>query len=292
MVALTRRKQTNGAARASRIAIRNAEPTSTGATRSRAAVEREFRRLERLCETLRESAEASQAAHGELLKNISHDIRNPLSTIIMSARMLERTITAGERSRHYLDTITRAAEELNDMLDDVSDARRIDAGILVLERTANEVRPMLEQALHAARVPAEVRGVTVSLKIEEGTPPVLVDRERITKVIANFVINAVKFTPKQGQVQVRAESENDAVLFSVTDTGPGIPVDEQPMVFTNGVAGSRKVQGAGLAFYVAKRIIEEHRGCLWLESEVGHGTTFFFTLPAVDSEDESEESHH
>lgn len=290
MVALTRRKQTNGAARASRIAIRSAEPASPGATRSRAAVEREVRRLERLCETLREGAEASQEAHGELLKNISHDIRNPLSTIIMSARMLERTMPAGERNRHYVDTITRAADELNDMLDDVSDARRIDAGILVLERSPHEVGPMLEQALQAARVPAELRGVTISIKVEEGTPPVPVDRERITKVLSNFVINAVKFTPKQGQVRVRVEPEDDAVLFSINDTGPGIPLEEQPMVFTNGVAGSRKVQGAGLPFYVAKRIIESHRGCLWLESEMGQGTTFFFTLPAEGSEDESEES--
>lgn len=290
MVALTRRKQTNGAARASRIAIRSAEPTSPGTTRSRAAIEREFRRLERLCETLREGAEASQAAHGELLKNISHDIRNPLSTIIMSARMLERTIPTGERTRHYVETITRAAEELNDMLDDVSDARRIDAGILVLERAPHEVGPILEKALRGARAPAEARGVTISLKIEEGTPPVLVDHERVTKVLSNLVLNSVKFTPKQGQVHVRAEPEDDAVLFSIADTGPGIPLDEQPMVFTNGVAGSRKVQGAGLPFYVAKRIVEAHGGCLWFESEMGNGTTFFFTLPTANSEDESEGS--
>jgi signal transduction histidine kinase len=285
MVALTRRKQTNGSARASRIAIRSAEPASPGATRPRAAFEREHRRLERLCESLREGAEASQAAHGELLKNISHDIRNPLSTIIMSARMLERTIPPGERPRHYVDTIMRAAEELNDMLDDVSDARRIDAGIFAIERTTTDVGPMLAQALRAARAAAETRSVTISLELEEGTPAVLVDRERVTKVLSTFVINAVKFTPKQGQVRVRAEPEDDAVLFSISDTGPGIPVDEQPMAFTNGVAGSRKVQGAGLAFYVAKRIIEAHRGCLWLESEPGHGTTFFFTLPADERED-------
>jgi signal transduction histidine kinase len=134
MVAVTRRKQINGGPRTSRIAMRVPDSGERGSARSRATFEREFRRLERLCDSLRQGAEEAQVAQSELLKTLSHDLRNPLSVILVSTRMLARAVAPEQPGRRHVDAITRAAEEMNHMLQDFSDAGRIDAGIFAVER--------------------------------------------------------------------------------------------------------------------------------------------------------------
>jgi signal transduction histidine kinase len=282
MVALTRRKQINGGPRTSRITMRPPEGVERSSGRSRSGFERELHRLERLCETLREGAEKADLAQAELLKTLSHDLRNPLSVILVSTPMLARAIPPDQSSRRYVNAITRAAEEMNHMLQDFADAGMLETGRLVVERAPLEVGPMIEQALNSARLLAEPKGVRISSEIPEDTPAVLGDRERIVKVLSNLMSSAIRFTPKNGAITVRAEPDDDATLFSVADTGPGIPLEHRELVFTRPTGARRPiVQGAGLAFYVVKGVVEAHGGRVWVESEVGRGSSFFFTLPTT-----------
>jgi signal transduction histidine kinase len=282
MVAATRRKQVAGSSRTSRITRRPTDGSDRSSGRSREAFERELRRLERRCESLREGAEEAQFAQADRLKTLSHDLRNPLNLIMLSTQMLARAIAPDHAGRHYINKITRGAEEMTHILEDFSDARLIDSGRFIVKRASQEVGPMIEQALGFARPHAESKGIQLSMEIAKDTPAVIGDRDRIVRVLSNMVKNAIWLSPKNGAITVRAQPDEDAALFSVTDTGAGIPREKRQLVFTCPVGQQGPVvQGAGIAFYVAKGVIEAHGGRVWFESEVGRGSTFFFTVPTT-----------
>lgn len=287
MVALTRRKQAPQASRkTSRITTRSADAIDPAGARNRGSFERELRQLKRLCESLREGAEEAQITQTDRLQATLHDLRNPLSAIMMSAQLLARSLAREHPSFRNVDAITRAAEELNRILDDLSDAGRLDTGRLSLDLEPMELAPLLKHAVESLKADADRRAVQVSVEIDEDTPAVVADPARISRIITTLVASAIRFSPKSGRVAVRVELEDDSALFSVTDSGPGISEDQQARLFTRPVEKRRPViQGVGLAFYVAKRLIEAHGGRVWVESEVGQGTTFFFTLPAGDGEE-------
>lgn len=282
MVAVTRRKQVNGGPRTSRITMRPTEGGDRGSGRSRAPFEREMRRLERLCETLREGTEKADLAQTELLQAFSHDLRNQLTLILMSTQLMARAIAPDQPTRRHVSAIMRAAEEMDHLLRDLADARMIDSGRFVVERTSQEIGPMIEQALGSARPFAEAKGVQISIDLVKGTPAVIGDRERIIKVLSTLVSNAIQFSPKNGTITVRAEPQEGAARFAVIDSGPGIPREKRGFVFTLPLGTKRPlIQGAGLACYVTKGVIEAHGGRVWFESEPGRGSTFFFTLPTT-----------
>jgi signal transduction histidine kinase len=262
--------------------MRPTEGGDRGSGRSRSAFERELRRLERLCDTLREGAKKAEFVQAELFRSLSHDLRQQVTLILLSAPTLARTIGPDHPSRRQLNHITRAAEEMAHLLGDFADASMIDSGSFVVERTPQEVGPMIEQAFGSAQSLAESTGVQISIEVVPDTPAVLGDRERIVKVLSSLMSNAIRFSPKNGTITVRAEPEDDAALFSITDNGRGISSEQREFVFTRPVGPRRAmIQGAGLACYVAKGVVEAHGGRVWFESEVGHGSTFFFTLPTT-----------
>ena len=164
-----------------------------------------------------------------------------------------------------------------DMVDMVS----IEAGKLSLELQPQSVGELLNEAMELAEPLGRQRGVEVELRPQEGPPQVKCDRQRILQVLSNLLCNALKFTPAGGRVVLSAFPRDGQLVFSVSDTGPGLKPEQLPHVFDRywRAAEARGTTGLGLGLAIVKGIIQGHGGRVWVESQLGHGSTFLFALP-------------
>jgi signal transduction histidine kinase len=271
--------------RRSATARRTKDATSA---RTPLALERQLRRLERSCEALREATDRAELAQRQLLSVMSHDVRNPLSVILISARMLLRGLDKAPDAstpRRPIEAIERAAEEINNLIQDLLDATSIEAGSLTVLFEPHDASALIAQAVEQLEPLATQKQLTLTCRIGEPSehlPPVLGDRERILQAISSVVANAFRFTVKGGTVTLGLDVHDDEAHFSIADTGPGIAPEERPLLFARQrPAGARIGQGTGLSMFVAKGIVEAHGGTMWAESELGRGSTFHFTLPVA-----------
>jgi signal transduction histidine kinase len=221
------------------------------------------------------------ATSQELMADISHDLRNPVHAIGLVTSLLRTTVAAADQQR--LDAIEHATERITKMLDDIAYNQPFDRGAIVLSRTGWTGEELLRDAIEMFRPVAYEHGISLHSELDAvGT--LYADRERVLRVLSNLIGNAVKFVGAGGAVTVRMRKCDGSVRFEVADTGPGIPASEQPVVFdryyqrrssrSSGESGS-----FGLGLSIAKRLVEAHRGQIGVESEVGHGATFWFSLP-------------
>jgi signal transduction histidine kinase len=151
-----------------------------------------------------------------------------------------------------------------------------------VELAPREVDPVVREALEMCRPLTLEKGLASSGGVAPGTPPILADHHRIQQVLANLLGNAIKFSPPGGRISLRAEAAGGEVRFSVSDTGAGVPPDHHDAIFDIYWQGRRGRQmGAGLGLAIAKAIVEAHGGRIWVESELGKGSTFHFTVPAA-----------
>jgi PAS domain S-box-containing protein len=238
----------------------------------------------RLHQETREAARARE----DLLAIVSHDLRNPLGVVMMSAAILQRTNGTdkqAEQSRKQAEKIQRAVERMNSLIGNLLDATRIQAGRFPVESKPLDICHLVGESLDMLRELAVPKSIQLTREFEPGLPPVSVDRERILQVLSNLVGNALKFTPEHGSIRVRVMKGDDHVMLSVADTGSGIPEEYVPHLFERYWKGKRDGRtGTGLGLYIAKGIVEAHNGRIWLESRLGVGTTFYFTLPLVTDE--------
>jgi PAS domain S-box-containing protein len=221
----------------------------------------------------------------EFLANMSHELRTPLHTIIGFSELLAEE-TKGPLNvdqKRYMGHIQKDSQHLLALINEVLDLSKIEAGKLQLNRDAVDIAAVLDEVLASIRPRALERSLAI-----EAAPgsPVLVDadRLRVKQILYNLVSNAVKFTPNGGRIRVEIESANGFAQISVTDTGIGIPIEEQGVIFDAfhqvGTAASGGMrEGTGLGLPITKRLVEEHGGRIWLESEPGKGSRFSFTIP-------------
>lgn len=228
-------------------------------------------------------ARAATNARDEMLAIVSHDLRNPLHTIGMSAQlMLEALPDAQSPSplRRQAGVIRRSAQRANRLIADLLDVRRIETGRLAVERAAVDVRVLLDDIDEMFGAEAAERHVTLAREMPGEMVNVFADRERILQLFTNLVGNALKFTPAGGSVTVSAAPTESGVRFRVRDTGPGIPPEQLPYLFDRYWQARRNDRrGVGLGLAIAKGIAEVHGSTLDASSEVGSGTEFSFTLP-------------
>jgi signal transduction histidine kinase len=226
--------------------------------------------------------ESQQAvrAREEVLAIVSHDLRNPLSGIMLGASLLEMS-ELGEDDRQQVETILVSAKRMNRLIADLLDITRLEGGKrLPIEAERVEPRQLLDETAELFVAVAAAQSVTVQTQPVDGVPPVEADRHRVMQVLSNLVGNALKFTPEGGMVTVRAEERDGEVLFTVADTGPGIPKENLSDIFSPYWQAKRAERlGAGLGLPIAKGVVEAHGGRIWVESEPGDGTRFYFTLP-------------
>ena len=229
----------------------------------------------------REAQRASEA-RDQVLGVVSHDLRNPISAIVMCASALADTPPGETKTREsLLTTIKQSTEWMNRLIQDLLDVASIEAGRLSLERDRETVATLLGDALRMFEIEAAQRNVQLAAESSADLPTINVDASRIVQVLGNLLRNALKFTPDGGRITVRAASSGREVVFAVSDTGPGIPAADQPFVFDRYWHARRtaKKRGTGLGLSIARGIVQAHGGRMWLESEPGRGTTFFFTIP-------------
>lgn len=250
----------------------------------RRKLERERARLADAEHTARLEAEAATRARDEMLRVVSHDLRNPLTGVVMGLKMLRFQLEPDHSGHEILEGIELAAERQGRLIRDLTDVVSIEAGRLSIERRPRHVAALLRAAIRPFEQVARARQITLEREVDEGLPPVSVDRDRIIQVLSNLLDNALRVSPPGGRVRVEAAAHGDRLRIIVRDTGPGIPEDERELVFERfwrGSAGGGSA-GSGLGLAIARGIVESHGGEIGVDSEPGAGSTFHFSLPLAD----------
>lgn len=228
----------------------------------------------------RESQQAVRARE-EVLAIVSHDLRNPLNAVTLGTSLLQTSETLSPDDREQLDTIALSARRMNRLIADLLDVTRLEGGKrLPIEPASVSPVDMLREAEELFRAQANVASVSIIFDADSSLPPVHADRHRVLQVLSNLIGNSMKFTPAGGSITTGAHVHKQEVLFSIRDTGPGIPAENLHDIFSPYWQAKRTERmGAGLGLPIAKGIVEAHGGRIWVESKPGDGTQFYFTLP-------------
>jgi signal transduction histidine kinase len=232
--------------------------------------------------------EAASRHKSEFLANMSHELRTPLNAIIGFSQVLadEMVGSVNEKQAEYLDDIISSGNHLLSLINDVLDLSKVEAGQVELEVHPFSLREALERGVVMVRERATEDGVRVAFAADPEVDVVDGDERRIKQVIFNLLSNAVKFTPAGGEVDVSAMRMNGEIRVSVADTGPGVAPEDRERIFEEFQQSETGVglrEGTGLGLALSKRFVELHGGRIWLESELGRGSTFTFALPAGSS---------
>jgi signal transduction histidine kinase len=228
--------------------------------------------------------EVASRHKSEFLANMSHELRTPLNAIIGFSQVLRQRLFGplNEKQEEYLDDILASGNHLLTLINDVLDLSKVEAGQVELEVATFSLREALERGVVMVRERATKNGVLLSLELAADVDLVDGDERRVQQVVFNLLSNAVKFTPRGGSVVVASAREDGEVLVSVTDTGPGVAAADQERIFEEFQqtdVGVLQREGTGLGLALSKRLVELHRGRIWVESQSGHGSRFVFTLP-------------
>jgi signal transduction histidine kinase len=221
-------------------------------------------------------------ARDEVLAVVSHDLRNPVGTIFSAASLLLSLDPAPEKRREHLLAVKRSAERLNRLIDDLLDVARLEVGSLPVHPGPFHTERLVQEVLEAHKRRAVDRGLSLSATVPDLVPPAWGDRHRIVQALTNLVENALRETPAGGEISVgvQADPRGSGLRFFVSDSGPGIRREDQDRLFDRFWQVRRKDRGgAGLGLSIVKGVVEAHGGEVWVESEEGKGSTFWFSLP-------------
>jgi signal transduction histidine kinase len=258
------------------------ELLKTFATQSALAIHNA--RLFREIEDKGRQIEGANRHKSEFLANMSHELRTPLNAIIgFSEVLLDPSLKVTEEDRaQFLTDVLSSGKHLLGLINEILDLAKIEAGKMELQIDPALLSDVLESVQNTMRSLAVKKGINLHVESGELPEPFPMDGARIKQVLLNLVGNAVKFTPEGGRVWVRADSEDGAVRVEVGDTGPGIALEDHERIFLEfqqAASEAGKPQGTGLGLALARKFVEMHGGKIWLESEVGKGSRFFFTIP-------------
>lgn len=219
----------------------------------------------------------------QLLGTAAHDLKNPLNAIRLGADLLADA-PFSEQQRKALDMMHRATESMTNLITGLLETIRVESTAnLMLEPT--NINDLIRRAIEDLRPLADAKKHKISYKQPDESLLIMGDPNRLNSVMSNLLSNAIKFTSNGGKIEVKAKWDDDSVTVSVKDNGPGIAEDELPRVFDHLFRGkaafqdNNPIEGTGLGLALAKTVIEQHGGRLWVESEEGEGSTFSFTLP-------------
>jgi signal transduction histidine kinase len=226
------------------------------------------------------------AMRRELLAWVGHDLRTPLASVQTVVEALaDGLVDDPQVTERYLRTAQRDIRSLSVLIDDLFEMSRVESGGLELNLRPNSMSDLASDTVEGFAAVAESRGISLTGAAEPDVDPFAMDAERIGRVLANIVSNAIRHTPDGGSVLVNAWRAGDAVLVSVTDTGTGIPADGLGHIFESHARGSRSRRGAddgsGLGLAIAKGIVEAHGGEIGIGSQLGSGTRVQFSLPTL-----------
>ncbi len=225
------------------------------------------------------------------VSNITHELRTPLVATQKSLALLltKSTGAINEAQERFLVAADQNLKRLSALIDDLLDLAKLEAGRMELKPRVVSAENIVDECAGSFKAWAESRSIRLKKKIEENIPQIKVDPGRMVQVLNNLVGNAIKYTPENGTITIDVfhEKDNNCLKFSVIDTGVGIPKEDLPKVFDKFYqAGERNlsdVTGTGIGLSVTKEIVAAHGGKIWVESEIGEGTKFIFTIPVPDN---------
>jgi PAS domain S-box-containing protein len=230
---------------------------------------------------LYETARQAVKVRNEVLGVVSHDLRSPVNTMMATVSLLAEHVSDDrENVRHWFDILLRTITQMKALIEDLLDASRIESQQFALDLAAGNAVAIINEATEMLRPAADEKGIAIETRAADNLPPVIVDAAKMVRVIGNLIENAIKFSPRGGSVQIRAELNSEEVAVSVSDQGAGIPRDQQHRVFDRFWTERRaNRRGSGLGLTIAKGIVEAHGGRIWVQSQEDKGSTFTFTLP-------------
>lgn len=257
----------------------------------------EINQTQKELEKARDKAEESAKSKSDFLANMSHEIRTPMNAIIGMTEIAHKA-EEPEKVKYCLDRVQDAANHLLGLINDILDMSKIEAGKLSRVDSDFTIESMIKRVSNVISIRAEEMNQEFTVEIEQDVPSSIVsDKQRLVQVITNLLSNAVKFTPKNGEVKLRVslldeENDNCTLKFVVSDTGIGISKDQQTVLFQSFEQAdssiSRSFGGTGLGLAISKSIVEMLGGEIWIESELGKGSDFIFTINAKIGKGDSE----
>jgi NtrC-family two-component system sensor histidine kinase KinB len=223
----------------------------------------------------------------DLTHMIVHDLRNPLGSIMSSLQLIRTAIVERDRTlpiMKLLGIAIRSGQKLYRLIDSLLDMGRLESGETELKRANVSPEALVREAAEQIHPLALSRGQTLEVQVAPGLPDVLADDDMALRVLTNLMDNAVKFNLREGRVTVRAQQVGEEIRFTVMDTGPGIPPESRQRVFDRfaRLESAEGIKGTGLGLAFCKLAVEAHGGRIWVESELGQGSRFHFTLPLGD----------
>jgi two-component system, NtrC family, sensor kinase len=229
--------------------------------------------------------EAASRHKSEFLANMSHELRTPLNAILGFSEVLAERMfgEVNEKQAEYLQDILSSGRHLLSLINDILDLSKVEAGRLELELGRFHLPTALDNALTLVRERATRHGIALTQTVDERLGEIVADERKVKQILLNLLSNAVKFTPEGGRVGLAATAADGVITIAVSDTGIGIAPEDQATIFEEfrqvGRDDARKQEGTGLGLTLAKKFVELHGGRIWVESHVGQGSTFSFTLP-------------
>jgi GAF domain-containing protein len=263
------------------------ELLKTFASQSALAIQnaRLFREIEHKSREL----EAASRHKSEFLTNMSHELRTPLNAIIGFSEVLSERMFGdiNEKQAEYLSDILESGKHLLSLINDILDLSKIEAGRMELEPTDFDLPGAIENTMILVRERADRRGIALGRAVDERLGTIRGDERKVKQVLLNLLSNALKFTPEGGRIDVKAGLRDGVAEVAVTDTGVGIAPEDQQAVFEEFRqvgSSARKIEGTGLGLAISRKFIQLHGGTIRLDSEIGKGSTFTFTLPLNGAE--------
>jgi len=242
-------------------------------------------RLFREIEEKSRQIEAANRHKSEFLANMSHELRTPLNAIIGFSEVLQEKLFGelNEKQAEYTSDILTSGQHLLSLINEILDLSKVEAGRMEVELAPFDLPLAIDNARTFVRERAVKHGITLDVDVDDRLGECVGDERKIKQILLNLLSNAVKFTPEGGRISITANKTENGAEISVSDTGIGIPPGEQPTIFEEfrqvGGDYAHKKEGTGLGLTLAKKFVELHGGRIWVESEVGKGSTFTFTLP-------------
>jgi signal transduction histidine kinase len=218
----------------------------------------------------------------DFVANVSHEVKNPLATIKGALYLLQKEIgdMATPKQKQIMEMGEKTIDRLNRLVSDLLDLSKIETGKMKLNWDRVELTPLIEEIL----LPYDGELAKKNMNLKKDLPSdlgiVVADRDKLSQVVINLLNNAIKYTPKGGTVAISANGSENEVRCEITDNGPGIPEEERQKIFDKFErVTAEKQEGTGLGLAIAKDIVNLHKGKIWVDSEMGKGSTFGFTIP-------------
>jgi signal transduction histidine kinase len=249
--------------------------------------EDEFGELARAFNEMSSRLNAEERMRSDFISMLSHEVRTPLTSIRESVNLIAEEVMGpiNDRQKRFLEIASQEIERITQLLKHLMQVSRLEAGLLQIERRPIEIAEFIAGSLVRLMPAAEAKNIVMRSELSSQVESIFGDRDHLQQVLLNLLGNAIKFSPPGSEVVVRVspDRDRDMIGFSVSDQGPGIPEQEQELVFHKyyRAPGVRdQVDGVGLGLSISKHIVEAHGGTVWVRSRVGEGSVFGFSLPA------------